>query len=237
MTLPSLTSNPARLQNVPRTSVDRLEPEFSADRPSMRAPRGRIDICVIRPLSAVREPAYIRPWTNSSPEGVNLVITEIQSPSGVMCAAIMGTSDESTPLLGYDTFRADRDQVAWARKITRESVVDHPAGEVAVLLASELITNAVVHSASEFVTLAIYGTTEDDLRVCVIDEGRGGLPLLLAGAVDDENGRGVQMMDQLAKRWGVERERGRGMTVWFELDKFPPEAWFDDLTVEDEDGV
>ena len=42
-----------------------------------------------------------------------------------------------------------------------------------------------------------------------------------------------EALDRLGKRWGVTREGLGGMTVWFELDKCPPKAWFDDLTVDD----
>jgi anti-sigma regulatory factor (Ser/Thr protein kinase) len=146
----------------------------------------------------------------------------------------MGKLDQAPQLLGFGVLPATNNQVAEARKITHEAVTEHPSCDIAVLLVSELMTNSVVHSGSHFVTLVITTTIDGDLHVSVIDEGRGGLPHLLPGGPHDEHGRGIELVDRLAKRWGITRERPPGMTVWFELDKCPPEAWLNVLMTDDD---
>ncbi|MCX4883287.1 MULTISPECIES: ATP-binding protein [unclassified Streptomyces] len=89
----------------------------------------------------------------------------------------------------------------------REDLVD-----VAELLVSELATNALLHSASRFrLTLsAAHGV----LRCEVHDTGRRTPQVLDAGA--SESGRGVFLVNALARRWGCHQD-GPGKTVWFEL--------------------
>jgi anti-sigma regulatory factor (Ser/Thr protein kinase) len=123
----------------------------------------------------------------------------------------------SARALREQTFRAAKDQIACARQFTQDALADHPAVDVAVLLVSELTTNSVLHSRSSDFTLEITRTEDDDLHVIVFDSGRGGLPQLLDGGPADEGGRGVRLIDGLATRWGVMREREAGMAVWFDL--------------------
>ncbi|WP_369035028.1 ATP-binding protein [Streptomyces adonidis] len=84
--------------------------------------------------------------------------------------------------------------------------------DVAELLVSELVTNAVLHAASRFrLTLtAAHGI----LRCEVTDTGRRTPRVRHAGAA--ESGRGMFLVDALARRWGCHQE-GPGKTVWFEL--------------------
>lgn len=84
--------------------------------------------------------------------------------------------------------------------------------DVAELLVSELATNALLHSASRFrLTLfAAHGI----LRCEVQDAGRRVPAVLEAGA--SESGRGMFLVDALARRWGCHQD-GPGKTVWFEL--------------------
>ncbi|MGW0186939.1 ATP-binding protein [Streptomyces sp. NPDC003362] len=82
----------------------------------------------------------------------------------------------------------------------------------AELLVSELATNALLHSASRFrLTLsAAHGV----LRCEVADAGRRVPQVLQAGT--SESGRGIYLVDALARRWGCHQD-GPGKTVWFEL--------------------
>ncbi|MEV6173268.1 ATP-binding protein [Streptomyces sp. NPDC051954] len=84
--------------------------------------------------------------------------------------------------------------------------------DTAELLVSELATNAVLHSESRFrLTLtAAHGV----LRCEVTDAGRGRPRVLDAGT--SESGRGMFLVDALARRWGCHQD-GQGTTVWFEL--------------------
>jgi len=89
----------------------------------------------------------------------------------------------------------------------RDDLVD-----AAELLVSELATNALLHSASRFrLTLsAAHGV----LRCEVYDTGRRTPQVLAAGA--SESGRGMFLVNALARRWGCHQD-GPGKTVWFEL--------------------
>ena len=95
----------------------------------------------------------------------------------------------------------------------------HGRADVAVLLASELVTNSVRHSGSAVpggqVTVTVT-TRGDDVRVEVTDRGAGGVPVLLPAAGEAEGNRGLHLVEALAARWGYERGGGLAMT-WFEL--------------------
>jgi two-component sensor histidine kinase len=98
--------------------------------------------------------------------------------------------------------------------------------DVAVLLTSELVSNAVTHGAGEarsaggFVTLAIAcGAAE--LRVDVHD-GSGDLPLLEVPPAEAETGRGLLLVTSLSAEWGFYRT-AMGKAVYFTLE-FPPDV-------------
>jgi anti-sigma regulatory factor (Ser/Thr protein kinase) len=97
----------------------------------------------------------------------------------------------------------------------------HPDADVAVLLASELVTNSVLHSGSAVsggvVTVAV-AVGGDGVRVEVTDRSGAGAPVLLPAAADGdaEGSRAMRLVDTLAARWGY--WRGGGFTTtWFEL--------------------
>jgi sigma-B regulation protein RsbU (phosphoserine phosphatase) len=85
----------------------------------------------------------------------------------------------------------------------------------ALLLVTELVTNAVVHAGTE-IELRIE-TSADGLRVEVIDRSPGSLPVMKpAPAETREGGRGVFLLDALATEWGTRHFSG-GKSVWFQL--------------------
>ena len=88
-----------------------------------------------------------------------------------------------------------------------------PARNVAVLLVSELATNAVLHARTP-VGLTI---TSDGPRVRVaVADGSLGAPVLKDFGPEAITGRGIRLVDSLSQRWGTDR-REDGKTVWFEL--------------------
>lgn len=95
----------------------------------------------------------------------------------------------------------------------------HPCGEDAALLVSGLFSNSVRHSSSgaagETVTVAVRAG-EGLVRVEVTDRGGDGAPAPGAVGEDKEGGRGLQIVADLAARWGWRRRGGRTVT-WFEL--------------------
>ena len=85
---------------------------------------------------------------------------------------------------------------------------------VAVLLTSELVTNAIGHEAGQTITLAItcsYG----QLRVDVHDTSRS-WPVLVEAPADAETGRGLMLVATLADTWGIYRTPA-GKAVYFTL--------------------
>ncbi len=85
--------------------------------------------------------------------------------------------------------------------------------ELVLLLTSELVTNAYRHAGTA--TRVSVRLDDDCARVEVRDVGRGEPELrpLDTGRVD---GRGLQIVDALADRWGYHSNAG-GTAVWFEL--------------------
>ncbi|WP_030211898.1 ATP-binding protein [Streptomyces bikiniensis] len=88
------------------------------------------------------------------------------------------------------------------------------ASDVAELLTSELVTNALVHTDHGAVVTAT--VVPEQLRVEVRDFVPG-LDAPHALPDDDRtNGRGLVLVQALADSWGVE-DQGVGKVVWFEL--------------------
>lgn len=114
--------------------------------------------------------------------------------------------------------RNDPNEVERARKLIGESlrrwgVPDD--GGVAVLLVSELVSNALRYGAQPMRMVA--RRSEHGVRVEVHD-GRGGEPPRLRRVQPDSaTGRGMMIVDALAARWGWSEFAG-DKQVWFELD-------------------
>ena len=92
--------------------------------------------------------------------------------------------------------------------------------DTAILLISELVTNAVLHARTNGLGLAlqleVHGTW---LRIEVHDADlREPEPRRPGGL--EENGLGLVLVDSLADKWGV-RETPAGKAVWAELDTRP----------------
>lgn len=111
----------------------------------------------------------------------------------------------------------DRDAPAAARGLIRELAGTGSQLDDAVLIASELVSNAVLHS----------GAREDDqltvnialrhrrLLIAVVDPGRSGGRARVRPGGDGFGGFGLRLVDKLADRWGS--ERGDRYRVWAEV--------------------
>lgn len=108
-----------------------------------------------------------------------------------------------------------------ARRFVRTCLVGRASDEridAAVLLVSELVTNAVVHTGSAVgVAVLVDGGS---VRVEVTDGGPG-VPTVRADAGLDECGRGMAIVDRLAPDWGVTPLRP-GKKIWFVVDGSEP---------------
>ncbi|MER6618371.1 SpoIIE family protein phosphatase [Streptomyces xantholiticus] len=113
--------------------------------------------------------------------------------------------------------------VATARAFVRDTLQGWGHSDVvddAVVLTSELVTNAVVHAGTAADVLCL--RSEDGVRVEVADRyPEREVPIQGAGRtianLDSENGRGLLLCAALASRWGVEYTPTH-KTVWFQLD-------------------
>ncbi|MFD7609754.1 SpoIIE family protein phosphatase [Streptomyces sp. NPDC059828] len=113
--------------------------------------------------------------------------------------------------------------VATARAFVRDTLQGWGYTEVvddAVVLTSELVTNAVIHAGTAADVLCL--RTPDGVRVEVGDRyPEREIPIQGGGRAvahpDRENGRGLLLCAALATRWGVEYSAS-SKQVWFQLD-------------------
>jgi len=92
--------------------------------------------------------------------------------------------------------------------------------DVAVLLTSELVTNAIRHEVTGIVMLAITCSC-GQLRVDVHDTSRA-LPMLVDAPADAETGRGLMLVTTLSAEWGFYRTPA-GKAVYFTV-AFEPDV-------------
>ncbi|MFD5269315.1 SpoIIE family protein phosphatase [Streptomyces sp. NPDC058335] len=113
--------------------------------------------------------------------------------------------------------------VATARAFVRDTLQGWGYADIiddAVVLTSELVTNAVVHAGTHADLLCL--RHEDGVRIEVADRYpereiplQGSLATM--GSPDREGGRGLQLCAAIAARWGVDYTPTH-KTVWFQLD-------------------
>jgi serine/threonine-protein kinase RsbW len=111
------------------------------------------------------------------------------------------------------TLPRDRGAPGRARAFLREHAdgLERDRLDAAVLLISELVTNAVLHGAGE-IRMTIDVARRGDARFTVCDDGHG-TPLVRPEAGPD-GGWGLRLVGELSHRWGVREGRTQ---VWFEL--------------------
>jgi anti-sigma regulatory factor (Ser/Thr protein kinase) len=88
------------------------------------------------------------------------------------------------------------------------------SAETVALLVSEIATNAVLHSYGTHVGVRVI---DHGLRLRVeVDDGSPVLPVPRGARPDEENGRGLALLQALAVAWGTDA-RPDGKTTWFEV--------------------
>jgi len=106
-------------------------------------------------------------------------------------------------------------EVGRARRLIRQVVDDVDLAYSAQLVATELITNALLHGGGRaHVTV---DPTASGVRIEVRDRNRQA-PLRAVESSDAMTGRGIDLVAHLAARWGVEPAGDTGKVVWAELD-------------------
>ncbi|MEV0015239.1 ATP-binding protein [Streptomyces tendae] len=125
--------------------------------------------------------------------------------------------------------RPDPSEVGRARRWARSRLAgsgirpDEPLAETLVLLVSELVTNAVVHTGrSAVLRLVLPGAvgeeTEEATVRLEVDDASDRAPVPRCAGGEATGGRGLALVDGLADRWGWSRE-GTGKRIWCELDR------------------
>ena len=92
----------------------------------------------------------------------------------------------------------------------------------ALLLVTELVSNSVRHSGMPAGAGVVVGLTltPADVRIDVDDPGRGGA--IAPRPPDPESGGfGLNLVQTLSERWGVERAAQGGTRVWAQLARAP----------------
>lgn len=100
--------------------------------------------------------------------------------------------------------------------------------ETALLLTSELVTNAVLHGQGSDIGVTV--RVDGGVRVEVHDNGPG-IPSPKHYADDAGTGRGLLLVEAMSTAWGVE-VIGHGKTVWFEVDA-PGDMVIPDVDLDD----
>jgi serine/threonine-protein kinase RsbW len=117
------------------------------------------------------------------------------------------------------TFPGRAEEVGQARHFVISALGACAAIEDAALLTSELVTNAICHTAtgSDGAFEVAVQHEGSFVRVEVTDEGSETTPAPVPrSATFGSSGRGLAMVDTIAARWGYQPS-GRGRSVWFEL--------------------
>lgn len=124
----------------------------------------------------------------------------------------------TAPLIGWSrNFPATPEQAGEARRFLA-AILDGRSADDAILCLSELVANATIHSRSRdpggslTVHVQLHG---DHLRVEVCDQGG---PWAEPAHEDGQTGRGLLIVDQLARTWGRTGDKETGWVTWFELE-------------------
>jgi len=115
------------------------------------------------------------------------------------------------------TLRPEPTSVGVARRFFRENSCprqDADQVDVALLLVSELVTNAIRHGSPP-ITLKLTCGSQHVVEVRVTDAGPE-LPVPGEPDIEDDHGRGLAITAVLSDDWGAE-PHDEGKTVWFRL--------------------
>lgn len=117
----------------------------------------------------------------------------------------------------------DAASISAVRDFVRECCADWgvlESSDTAVLLASELATNAVRYAATP---VTVWLGHRLDRIVLSVEDASHASTTVRDPNIMDEGGRGLLLVDALAERWG-ERELATGKLVWAEIATRQPPA-------------
>jgi anti-sigma regulatory factor (Ser/Thr protein kinase) len=121
---------------------------------------------------------------------------------------------------GARRFPGRPEHIRAARRFVAAALVAWPTTqEAALLLVSEVVTNAILHSASGDPDGSLevgYALDDHEVYVEVVDAGAAGAPRRQAEYLEGVSGRGLALVEALASGWGVQDHQA-GRIVWFRL--------------------
>jgi anti-sigma regulatory factor (Ser/Thr protein kinase) len=104
---------------------------------------------------------------------------------------------------------------SWARSVLT-GCVDDRAVDDALLVVSELTTNALLHAGTAFELAVEADGASGVVHVAVTDASTARPVVRTDPAPHATSGRGMWLIERLCRRWGVERHAG-GKRVWCEV--------------------
>lgn len=116
-------------------------------------------------------------------------------------------------------FAGSPHEVQHVRRFVGQAIAGCPVSNDVVLLASELATNAIMHTASGMggtFTVSV-SRAAGCVRVEVADGGSAKTPAAQRDGSSDEAGRGLRLVEGIAARWGYSGGQ-HGRVVWFEAE-------------------
>ncbi|MFF8841335.1 ATP-binding protein [Streptomyces sp. NPDC015127] len=128
--------------------------------------------------------------------------------------------DTATSRYGFEV-PARVASVSRARRLVSERLgrwgIDGDTLDTALLIVSELVTNAVVHTDGHLVSCQLL-LADGRLRVTVQDQGSAPTGPRVCHGLEEERGRGLLLVESLSTAWGTyDREHSAGRAVWAEL--------------------
>jgi anti-sigma regulatory factor (Ser/Thr protein kinase) len=159
---------------------------------------------------------------HSSPKGPTDVSTRVETPPLLLRAHQLALKAEASAA-GCSRWFVEQVGSAW--NLPQERI------DIAALLASELVTNAVQHAGvtepqpvgmptrAELPLIRIRLLELQDSFVIQVWDTSPQPPRLLTPSTDSERGRGLRLVNALSIRWGYYDTRMGGKVVWCEIAK------------------
>lgn len=127
-------------------------------------------------------------------------------------------SRATTTLAATIEVEPDRAEIRRVRRFVEERCVEWGCEDRlddALLVVSELATNAALHAGTPYVVTA--RRRRGALRLDVFDGSEAAPELREHGDRDAEGGRGLYLVSAMSAAWGVERRSGGGKLIWADL--------------------
>jgi anti-sigma regulatory factor (Ser/Thr protein kinase) len=136
----------------------------------------------------------------------------------LMATMLAGSCSPDDAIPKSRMFRGHPARVTRARRFVAAVLNGCPLSDTAVLLTSELVTNALAHTPSgtggSFEVIVWRDAA--CVLVAVLDDGSDGGPVTVATDLESESGRGLGLVAELADSWGHEGGSA-ARAVWFLL--------------------